>query len=138
MSFKIIVLRIHVPEAFLVRAGADDAVCRQKPRQHGMIHVVVAVLAVAAHAEKVVETVQEPSDLRQLLIGIKVSRIRLWHQFAVVVQHVRARDEPQTLKLRRRGFRAASLVQTPEIVVFAAKIFKAQLDRVIRRGRQSA
>lgn len=63
---------VHGPDVFLGRLAGLDIVNGLDGGCHGVIHVVVAMLAVAAHAIQVAETVKIIDDLVDTVIRIEV------------------------------------------------------------------
>ena len=51
LAFMLMVglLGVHIPDCRLICTPGQDAVCCAKSGEHGMIHVVVAVLTISAH-----------------------------------------------------------------------------------------
>lgn len=49
-----------------------------KGSDHGMVDIVITVLAVAAHTIQIIDGIKESPELINILIGIKISRIRFF------------------------------------------------------------
>ena len=79
-AFVVTLFRIHLPESLF---AALPLYCpnRGKRRSHGMIHVVVAVLAVAPDAVKVLYGIEIRCDLTHMCIPVEISRIGFFYPF---------------------------------------------------------
>ena len=75
----VFLLGVDAPDALAVSGAGDYRAGGVHRRQHGVIHVVVAVLAVSAYAVEIIEAVEVPAHLPELLVGAEVRRVGLLH-----------------------------------------------------------
>ena len=59
-----------------------------KGSDHGMVDIVITVLAVAAHTIQIIDGIQKSPELINILIGIKISRIRFFNLFHMGVDYL--------------------------------------------------
>ena len=98
-----------------------------------MIHIVVTVLAVPAHAVKILKGVQVSDQIVYLGIGIKVGRVSLFHLFSVGIQHIPlAGDNTHLNQLGDSEFHPFFLAHVPILVAFGTEIFQSNPDGMIR------
>ena len=67
----ILFVSVHIPDVLLIFTTALDVTDRFKSSSHGMIHIVVAVLAITSNAIQVSEGIQ---PLHQIIDLIQVSK----------------------------------------------------------------
>ena len=67
------------PHVLLGRLAGLDVADGLHGGGHGVVHVVVAVLAVSAYAVEIIEAVEVPAHLPELLVGAEVRRVGLLH-----------------------------------------------------------
>jgi hypothetical protein len=97
-----------------------------------MIHVVVAVLAVAADAEQIIDLVEALAEQRKLLIGAEVGRIGLLHAHDMALLHRARRDDMDLLELLHREIKERLVRHRPEVVALRAEILEAEPYRMLR------
>ena len=72
----IFLLGIHVPDVFFLKGGwVDHGFDGIHRGEHGVVHVVIAVLAVTTDAVEVGDGVKVLSDLIDVFVGIEIGRI---------------------------------------------------------------
>ena len=97
-----------------------------------MIHVVVPVLAVAAHAVQVAERIQVLHQLVHAAVGVEIRRIRLLHAFAVRIDDVlRPVDHAHAGELLDGEVTRLLVAHRPERVALLAEVFQADPHRVV-------
>ena len=98
-----------------------------------MVHIVVAVLPVPAHAEKVLKPIQISNQGVNLSIGVEIGRISLFHPLPVSVQHLTlVRDHSHFNELVSPKLHPFLLAQLPVFIPLVAEIFQSNPNRVLR------
>ena len=69
------VFGVDVPDVLLVETTIADVADGFHGGEHGVVHVVVAVLAVASQAVEVLYAIEPFTDNAQLFVGSEISRI---------------------------------------------------------------
>ena len=99
---------------------------------HGMIHVVVTMLAVAADAIQIAEGIEVFHELRHAIVGVEICRIRLLHALTMGVDHVlRTVDDLHARKLLDGELLRFLVRHVPEGIAFFAEVFKTDPHGVV-------
>ena len=77
-GFQIFLIRIDIPDIASVLHAVQDIMHGFKRGNHGMVDVVITVLAVTADTVKVIDGIQVIPEAVNILVGIKISRVRLF------------------------------------------------------------
>lgn len=77
-GFQIFLIGIYIPDIASVSHLIQDVMDGFKGSDHRMVDIVITVLAVAAHTIQIIDGIKESPELINILIGIKISRIRFF------------------------------------------------------------
>lgn len=124
---------VDAPDVLLGGLAGLDVADGLDGSAHGVVLVVVTVLAVTTHAIEVAEGIQVLDQLVDVLIGVEIGRISLGNALAVGIKDVLLAvyhlHTGQFLDGQVRGF---LIGQVPEVIAFVAEVFHANPDGAIR------
>ena len=133
LLFVILFLRIYAPDILLVFSAAQDVVHGLEGSGHGVIHIVVSVLAVSADAVEILKCIEVFNQLVHPVIGVEISGVSLLHPLTVAVEDLGILiDNAHADKLGDRLIDAGFFVHAPEVVALVAEILKADPHGMLR------
>ena len=118
---KLLLENTHVQLA-IIDIRLDDVVDRGHGCEHGMVHVVVAVHAVAADQPEVVDAVQEVADRLKPVITPEIARICLGHADDRSVQNIGLVREADGGQFPTGQGEQITVGQAPQCLVLIAEI----------------
>lgn len=93
-AFVIFFFRIDLPNVAFMSVISQNMVHTKKGSQHGMIHVVVTVLAVTTYAVQSLDGVEPIAEGIYSIVAAEVGGVCLPDFFAVGVKNVRGGNNP--------------------------------------------
>ena len=127
-AFMVVLFGIDVPDGRLVgfpEQGADGL----DGAEHGVVHVVVAVLAVSANAIKIGKAIQPFTNLAEFGVASEIGRICFGHFNAdTLVDGGVFAEDADLMKLFYRHLDECLVIHRPEIVPFGTEVFQPDPD----------
>ena len=84
----ILLFGVYVPYLALVGRIGGDAIDGFHGCHHGVVHVIVSVLAISAYAEQVVDAIYPVYYFGQLVVGSKICRIGFLYLLDVRIDYI--------------------------------------------------
>ena len=108
--------------AFIVISGGD-VIDGDHSGHHGMIHVVVPMLPVAAYAPKIFYFVQEIFYLIEFVIAAEIRGVGLFAFYANRIQDIVGIDDPYLGQLTDSHLREVLIGHLPKVVAIGTEVF---------------
>ena len=128
LCFLVVFVGVDVPDVLLVRKALLDVAHGLEGRHHGVVHVVVAVLAVAADAVEVRDAVELGAYNRERFVGIEVSGVGLLDAVADGVFDRRLLNDAHLGELLDGHRDEVFIPHLPECIALAAEVLEAEPD----------
>ena len=132
LSFLIVFVGVDIPDILFVGKVFPDVAHSLEGRHHGMVHVVVAVLAVAADAVEIGNAVELGAHSWERLIGIEIRRVGLLDAVAHGISDMFLLDDAHLGELIDGHLDEGLVIHLPERIALAAEVLEAEPDLVLR------
>ncbi len=124
----VLLLGVDRPDVRFVGPAFQHVVDRRHGGEHGVVHVVVAVHAVAADQEEVLERIEPALKLAESAVGAEVGGIRFGHPDHRAVDDGAWLDDSDLGQLPGRQVDELRVGLDPQIVVLVAEILHPDPD----------
>ena len=131
LCFLIVFVGVDVPDILFVGKMLLDVAHGLEGRHHGVVHVVVAVLAVAADAVEVRNAVELGAHGRERFVGIEISRVGLLDAVMHGIFDRRLLDDAYLGEFLDGHRDEVFIPHLPERIALAAEVLEAEPDLML-------